>query len=420
MRFLPRCKPWRLVPLMVLASVASAQSFRVEGYVAGRAMNVTGPPSWLEGGAGRYEASGDRDDVMGVAQIGVDWQAATWLRLHASGTARRDPEELGGTSTGLVEGYAELRRSFGLDDLQVRAGMFFLPSSRENIDPLWASPYTINFSALNTWIGQEVRPVGVDLQYRHITPRGHAITGGATAFRGNDTMGTLLSWRGWSIGNKLATYDEVFPLPPIPSLSDSGPFFRQRNDGTKPIGGDLDGRTGFAARLRYSIPQRGSVQYTYLDNQGDRRLYPAATGPSGSIYSPTAEYSWDTKYHQISAEIGDPDNLVLAAEYMTGRTEMGVFDPFVEADFDALYVLLSDKRGRNRWTARYEVFGTDDVDRTAAERNDEKLRSWTLSWLFDLRTNVRLGAELTQVIGQRADIDDPDARMTTIELRYRF
>jgi hypothetical protein len=329
-----------------------------------------------------------------------------------SGARRRDPKELGGKSTGLVEAFANVHKSFGLDDLQLRAGQFFLPTSRENIDPLWASPYTINFSALNTWIGQEVRPVGVDLQYRHTTSAGHVITGAATAFRGNDTMGTLLAWRGWTVGNRLSMWDEVLPLPPLPSLADTGAFFRQRDDGTKPFGRDLDGKTGYSARLRYSVPQRGSVQYTYVDNQGDRKLY-----PPGSL---SGEYSWATKFHLVSAEIGNPDRFVVAAEYMKGRTEMGVFTPYVEADFDAMYVLLSDKCGRSRWTARYEMFGTDEADFTLAERNDESLRSWTLSWLFDIRTHLRLGAELTQLSGERADTADPDGRTVTFEARYTF
>ncbi|HEX7809273.1 MAG TPA: hypothetical protein VF608_11125, partial [Thermoanaerobaculia bacterium] len=319
------------------------------------------------------------------------------------------------------EAYADLHKSFGLDDVQLRAGQFFLPSSRENIDSLWASPYTINYSALNTWIGQEVRPIGADLQYRHVTSAGHFITGGATAFRGNDTMGTLLAWRGWSIGSRLSTYGETLPLPPLPSLADSGTFFRQRDDGTTPFTKDFDGQTGFAGRVRYSIPQRGSVQYTFVDNRGDRKLYPPASGPSGEIYSPRAEYSWATKFHLISAEIGNPDALVFASEYMRGRTLMGVFANHVDAGFDAFYVLTSYKRGRNRWTARYEVFGTDERDFSElGERNDESLRSWTLAWLFDVRDNIRAGAEFTQVTGQRADTTDPDGRTFTVEARYHF
>lgn len=402
--------------LLLFATAASAQStFDLNGYVAGRAVNATGPKSWLEGGWGRFEATGDRDDWMATAHVGFDWKPSKYFDLHAAGVARRDPEEFGGNDGGLVEAYADLKYPRGLNELQLRAGMFFIPSSRENIDPLWLSPYTINYSALNTWIGEEVRPIGVDLQYRRVNDAGHFLTLGATAFKGNDTMGTLVAWRGWSIGDRLSTYNETLPLPPLSSLADDGPFFRQRDDGTTPFRNDLDGRIGYAGRVRYSIPRRASIQYLYVDNNGDRLVYPAGTL--------SGEYSWKTKFHLVSAELGDPDQLVLAAEYMRGRTEMGpeIFPNYVEANFHAGYVMISNKRGRNRWTGRYEMFGTDDDDHTPrGEVNDESLRSWTFSYLFDLYENIRLGAEFTQITGHRAQVTDPDGHTFTLEARYHF
>ena len=395
---------------MLLCALVLAQTIDVTGYVAARGVNATGPSSWLEGGFGRLEAGGDRDDFIGVAHLGVDWVPTTWLDVHVSAAARSDVR---GEDAGLVEAFVDLRREFAFDELQVRAGYFFLPTSKENKDDNWASPYTINFSALNTWIGEEVRPIGVDLQYRHTTGAGHTITGGATAFRGNDTMGTILGWRGWSVGDRLTTYDETLPLPPLGSLSDAGPFFRQRDDGTTPFTSDLDGNTGYSARVRYGVPQRGNVQYTVLDNGGDRALY-------GS------EYSWETRFHLLGAELGNPDTLVAAAEYMRGETYMGLFTPFVAADFEATYFLLSGKRGRNRASVRYELFSTHDEDGTAAENNDESGRSWTLTWMFDAHAHVRAAIEFTQVTGDRPAAQqygfEPSTtgRSVTVEGRFNF
>jgi hypothetical protein len=375
----------------VLAAVA------LNGFLALRGVNATGPESWLETGWGKLEAGGDRDELFGTAHLGADWTSEHFT-LHVSGVARSDAA---GERAGLIDAYAEGRASFGLDEVQLRAGQFFLPTSRENRDPLWASPYTVNFSALNSWIGEEVRPLGVDLQYRHITGSGHAITGGATGFRGNDSMGALLAWRGWAIGNRLSAYDEVLPLPPVPF------FPRQRDDGTKPFGTDLDGRTGYSARLRYSLPQRASIQYLYLDNQGDRALH-------------RGEYAWATRFHLISADAGDPDRLSAAAEYMKGKTGMGHAPIFVDADFYATYFLLSWKRGRQRWTGRYELFNTKDRDFSQAEINEENGRSWTFSWMVDVREHLRVAAEFTQVTGDRAGVTEIDGRSVTLEARYGF
>ncbi len=370
----------------------------VSGYVAARGVNATGPASWLDGGWGRLEAGGDRDQFFGTAQFGVEWTPNEHFNLHVSGVGRHDAL---GTDAGLVEAYVDARTSFGLDELQLRAGQFFLPTSRENKDELWTSPYTVNFSALNDWIAEEVRPVGVDLQYRHTTSRGHAITTAATAFQGNDSMGALLAWRGWAIGNRLSTYNEVLPLPAVPF------FPLQRADGTKPFGSDLDGRPGYSARVRYSMPQRANVLYTYVDNRGDRELH-------------RGEYAWATKFHLLGVELGDPDRLILATEYMRGSTGMGHAPAFVDADFFAWYLLVSGKSGRNRVSARYELFNTEEQDFSIAERNEENGRAWTLTWMFDVSPPLRLAAELTQVVGERPGTPDPDARSVTIEARYTF
>jgi len=368
----------------------------LHGAISLRGVNATGPESWLDGGWGRLPAGGNEDALLADAHLGADLDLGKYFDLHVSGTADND-------RAGVVEAYVAARAEFGLDELQLRAGQFFLPTSRENKDALWQSPYTVNFSALNSWIGEEVRPIGADLQYRHVTARGHAITAAATAFRGNDTMGTLLAWRGWSSGNRLATHGETLPLRP-----EILTHFPAPNRGTQPFGKDLDGRTGWSGRVRYSLPERANVQWTYVDNRGDRALY-------------GGEYSWATRFHHFGAEIGNPDRLVVAAEYLRGATGMGLrHGAFVDAGFYATYVLVSHKRGRNRWSARYETFNTTERDFSIAENNAEQGRAWTFAWLFDLFEHTRIAAEFTQFVGDRAGTPDPDARNVSLEARYRF
>ena len=387
----------RFVLIFLVAPGLFAQSFDLQGYVAARGVNATGPESWLDGGIGRLE-QGDGDDTMGVAQLGVEWRPSRRFDVHVSAAAYDD-------DPGLIEAYADARLFFGLDEVQLRAGQFFLPTSRENKDELWASPYSINFSALNTWIAQEFRPIGADLEWRHVLQRGHVLTTGATAFRGNDTMGALLGWRGWTVGNRISAYDEVLPLPPLASF---GTFFRdQRDDGTKPFGKDLDGNTGYAARVRYSIPQRGNVQYAYVDNRGDRELH-------------RGEYAWATDFHLVGVELGNPDDFMFAAEFMRGSTGMGFTPAFVQGDFYAAYALMSGKRGRNRFTARYDVFGVDEKDFSLAEPNDESGRSWTLAYLFDVSEKLRAAAEMTQVTGKNFAGQGTNGRSVTLEVRYTF
>ena len=383
------------------AAVVVLALLDLNGAVALRGVNAGGPVSWLDGGWGRLEAGGSRNELLADAHLGAEW-STEHFGARLSGTGGRDA---GGGYGGVVEAYVEARKEFGLDEVQLRAGQFFLPTSRENKDELWQSPYALSFSALNSWIGEEVRPIGVDLQYRHITGAGHAITAAGTAFRGNDTMGTLLAWRGWSSGNRIAATGEVLPLPPLGSLPVFFPL--QRHDGTQPFGRDLDGHTGYSARLRYSLPERGNVQYTFVDNQGDRLLH-------------RGQYAWATRYHQLGAEVGNADRLIVAAEYMRGKTGMGQGAAFVDADFYAAYLLISQKLGRSRFSGRYEMFNTEERDFSPAEWNGEHGRAWTFTWLYDLRPDLRVGAEFTQWTGARPGTPDPDARNVRLEARYRF
>lgn len=390
-----------VLALFLIATPLHAQ-FDLQGFVAARGMSATGPESWNEGGFGRLDAGGDETSFHPAAQIGFDWTVTQWLEVHASGAGYDD-------DFGLTEAYADVHGSLGANDLRLRAGFFFLPTSREHRGELWTTPYTISSSALNTWIGEEVRPIGAELQWQRLFSHG-VVTAAAGAFQGNDTMGTLLAWRGWSVGSELSTYDDVLPIPPLGSLDQ---FFILQKDGTTPFTSDLDGRTGYTARVRYARPERWNVQYAYLDNNGDRALY-------------DDEYAWDTKFHLVSAEFGNPNGLVLAAEYMTGNTAMGfpTRPARVDADFHAAYALISDKRGRNRWTARYDIFGTDEQDFTPAESNDERGRSWTLAWLFDVSERLRFGLEFTQISGDRPAAEQygfersTNGRAWTVELRY--
>ncbi len=411
---------WRLaVGVLFLATAANAQTIRFTGFLTARGVYARSQPSWMAGGFGRFEsgarsASDSATTHQEVGELAIDWTPAAWLGVHAHGVARNEPQAAGGRRGGLVEAYADLRRDFGTSELRLRAGQFFLPTSRENTDRLWSSPYTVSFSALNTWIGEEVRPIGAELQWQRLTSNA-VITLAGGAFRDNDTMGALLAWRGWTLGNRLSVHGEVLPLPPLFSLRDPRGFADQRSDGTKPFGPDLDGRTGFSGRVRVSVPERAMLQFARVDNRGDRAEY-------------RQEYAWQTRFSILSGELDGQRGTTLAAEYGWGSTGMG-FAPeaFVDLTFYAGYVLLSQTFGRHRLSARLDVFQTEDRDHVAfAETNNENGRAWTLAWFFTPRPAFRLGAEFSNISASRLPAAesgfDPntDGRTLTLETRYRF
>lgn len=354
-------------------------------------------PSWTEGGVGRFDAgaaSPDNERTVGLvtAQAGFDWTPLRWLAFHADGVARKEPSGTRGNRGGIVQAYADVYN----EQWALRVGSFWLPTSRENVDPLWNSRYTITYSALNSWIAQEVRPIGLDLQYKP----SFYVTLGATVFRGNDTMGTELAARGWTLGNRIAVYDEALPLP-YPAT-------------TKPFWHDLDGRNGYAERIRVQLPERASLQVTHIDNRA--ALIPFVKG----------QVPWQTRFDIVGGTVGAAGPMTLSAEWSKGWTTVGFPGGSYTMDFDTAYVVLSRRQGSERFSVRAEHFATRSHRRTPGDSAREDGRAFTAAWFHEFDPHWRTGLELVRATGDRPGVEydgfDPRTGGSTVtaELRYSF
>lgn len=403
-----------------LGAAARAQAQQTAAWVdlVGRAVSARAPVSWLEGGTGRLGFGDDPERwegaALGEAQLGADWSAAPHLAFHLHARARAQQGDRG-RAMGVVEAWAQLSAMphEGRDMARLRAGALFLPTSRENVGPLWSSPYTFTLSAVNSWMGEDVRPLGLLAEYEHGAGDPHGFRAGACAFGGNDATGALLAWRGFSMGDRLSTLGETLPLPPLPSLDPGGPFEGQDRDGTTPFRSDLDGRLGWAAYLRYRYGDLARVQATAYDNRGDRELH-------------HGDYAWDTHFEQLGMELHPGIGWTLAGEHLDGRTGMGV--PVLRADvtFHATYLLLSWQRDVVRATVRWDRFGTRDHDHLpAGERSDEDGHAWTAALLWQVHPALEVGLEGLDVHATRPALAGPGQRQdggrsVTLGVRYRI
>jgi hypothetical protein len=405
-----------LTGLLCLASapLAGAGDLAVHAVAAGRGLVVESRAPWIDGGFGRLTEGGDAWLARGEAHLGLDWSPSEVVLLRLHGTARTEPGAAGGWRGGLVEAFVqcrpEIRPSFAL---RVRAGLMFPPTSRENVDPLWQSPYTLTLSSVNTWIGEEVRLAGVDVAAQLGASGRSRFELGGMAFGGDDAAGALLAWRGWAMGTRLTVAGETLPLPPLPTLAAAGPFAEQRDDGTRPID-ELDGRVGWHVRGRWSRDGLGLVQAAWTDNRGDRGLH-------------RGQYAWATRFASVGAE-AQLGRFRLVTEGLFGDSGMGVpAGPRVDVDVRAGYVLLTwaGARERIRVTARYDRFHNEDRD-GQAEPNGESGRTITLAALYSPRPWLRAGLELLDLRSDRPAAAfsgtpaDAGARRAQAELRLRF
>lgn len=401
--------------LFVCAGVAGCSGmvyaegdFDVFGHVALSAAMAPDVRSWRQDGAGRYLD----DDPRLSAHLGWRWQPA--LEWDVLVHARADTDAARGASPiGLVEAFAT--RRFFHDSgafVQVKAGQFFLPTSREAVDPLWQSPYTQSLSALNSWIAEEFRPIGVDVAWR--TAPDSRIEGEAatTVFVGNDSAGALLAWRGFASHDRLSVLGEILALPALPTLASD--FSGQRDDGSKPFGPDLDGRVGYAVRARLGLRDHWRVLAALVDNRGDRALY-------------RGEYAWATRFAQFGAEWWPAEGWTIAAEHLVGQTGMGLpSGPRVDADIEASYV-LADWQWHAAWRSavRVERFRIDDRD-GVSENNGDRGDGITVSVFWQPHEDWRLGLEWQEIDSDHAasellGIDrDTAGRAVRAELRWYF
>ncbi len=409
----------------------AAEPPRVTGFVRLSGGSIDSAPSFLEGGFGKLvdggHSSEGRSEVFNAgiaeARLALDWEMGAGWGLFVHGVARRDAESLDSSAgSGLLEAFVE--RRFGDGEWHVwtlRAGQFFLPASRENVGSLWTTPYTLTLSAMNSWVAEEIRPIGADLAWTRTFASDHKIHLGATVFGGNDTSGTLLAWRGFSFHDRPTPTGRFVPLPPFPGRDEEFP--KQSREGSKAFGSDLDGRPGYAGRARWISPDdRATVQATAFLNRGDRALH-------------GEEYSWETDFRWLSAETELPAGLVVLGEWGTGTSRMGFAPPgqrsdaVVDITFDTFYLLLTRDWGIVRATVRYDDFKVDDHDSTAVggiwEDNREDGRAWTLALLVPLGQSWRAGVEYLNLevdrpAAVRAGSPPPDGDSVRAEVRYAF
>jgi hypothetical protein len=410
-----------LLLLAALTGVAhlEAADVEVEGLLTARGVYSESRRSWLQGGFGRFTIGGAEPgdgtgSFVGKAQLGLDVWLSDDLRLFAHGRARYDGEESPGSTVGLAEGYLEFQPSLSDTSwLRLRAGLLFPGISRENVGPLWSSPYTITLSALNTWTAEEMKVLGLETRLSVQTGTFSELQLAGTAFGFGDPSGSLVSWRGWSMSDRLTVAGEVLPLPPLRSLAPSGGFAPQRDDGTRPVD-ELDERVGWLGLARWSREETITVQGAYVDNRGDRELY-------------RGQYSWRTRFGVVGGDLHLGPGVVLVGEFLWGDTGMGMSNgSFVQIDMRAAYALVSWATSRTRLTVRYDYFDATDRDGTE-ERNDDRGRAWTAAFFWNPVESLRIGIEYVDLDADpRAAAEDSgfdpdtDGRRVTLEARFSF
>jgi hypothetical protein len=370
--------------LCACAGPLSAQEFTVRGYLDLRAGWAANEDSWVDGGLGKTRFGGDGTFVSGNAALAAHWQLTP--ALSASAQVQFAPQQH--PSLDVLDAYLAYRPvSTTPWRWSLKAGAFFPPISQENDAVGWTSPWTLSPSAIDSWVGEELRTIGVEARLQHRGAQADVEAFGAV-FGGNDPAGELLAARGWSLGDLTSGLDARVREPDVYApRAEAGVPMRYR-----PFE-EIDGRLGWYAGVAVDAPAYGKLTLLRYDNRGDPTREEEFEGHD--------VYAWHTRFWSLGgqARLGD---VVVVAQAMDGST---AFEPapglLLDTHFHAGYVLAAWARGAWRPTLRVDLFDLRQLPDTLAAPLDEHGNALTVALNWRPVDRVRVTGEWMRIDSRR-------------------
>jgi len=406
--------------MVTKALYAESKEFPIdlELYADARLGVASGEPTWFKDWLGKGRYGGTRDggtrtyaripELSLIAKADVTWDIKAFTHL------KYDPEQ--DIPIDLVEAFVTYapvpKSSFSY---QFKAGVFFPHISRENVGVAWTTPYTITPSAINSWVGEEIRVLGIEGKVTYRTDLFKlSLTGAVFGF--NDPAGTLLAFRGWGLGDaKVGAFGEL-PLPPLPSIGKDSTFVKQPL-WVRPVR-EIDDRPGYYTALDIQYADNLQFGAFYYDNRGNPEIIR------------NKQYAWDTRFWNFYIETTLSHEIKLISQYMTGNTKMGEIwrngQRFLDVDYDAGFLLISKKMERYRVSGRFDWFSTDDNSFESIDNNNETGTAFTAAVSIDVFKKDKILIEYLRIDSERPSretigfLADQSNDILQVSFRKRF
>jgi len=337
------------------ADFFSADTLEVSGDL--RLVAVDGEKSWIDGGFGKLR-SGSRGNLRVTPQLGnanLVWKPQFTWSLGATIVGSVQGGER--TEAGLSQAYLTFKPMRGTKVVaSARLGLMWPLISLEHEGADWHVKDSITPSAINSWIGEEVRPVAAEATIG-TTFGSHQLRATAAILAANDTAGTLLTFRGWALHDRTTLAFRREPLPPLGE--DIGGYQAPFTHPLLDLEHGFARRPGYYAKLAWQPPIPVRFELFHYDNR---------TNPE--VFNQDFEWGWRTQFNHLGlvADLGKATSLKLQA--IDGRTRMGFVEAggrhWVDNRFRSGFVLFTHAFGPVSVAARGEAFGTrnrgTDVD----------------------------------------------------------
>jgi hypothetical protein len=198
----------------------------------------------------------------------------------------------------------------------------------------------ISFSAINTWVGEELRTIGAEYSLEWLGTRsGHAFDAEFVAgiYGWNDPAGVLL--------HRAAG----------PCMTARQPCLaRSANPATCPVPGrvlfkEIDGRPGYYAGLHLRYLDRAELRYMHYDNRADPEAFDAGIN----------DFAWLTCFDSIGLRVETANGWTFISQWLSGETSIEPESGYEEWKYSSTFALVSKAIGQHRFSLRADWFDAD-------------------------------------------------------------
>lgn len=327
-----------------------------------RLVGVNGERSWLRGGYGKLRSGDEGKSELALkpelGNVSLVWKPQFTWSLGAVVVASLQGGER--TDAGLGQAYLTFRpmRSSTIA-FSARAGLMWPPVSLEHEGADWHVKDSITPSAINSWIGEEVRPIAIEGTVA--ANRGaHKFRATAALIAANDTAGTLLTFRGWALHDRTTIAFVSEPLPPLGALTGYQASF------THPlldVGRGFARRPGYYVKLSWQPPVPLRIELLHYDNEANPEAVNAAP-----------EWGWRTSFNHLGAVAELGPRTEFKAQAVAGRTRMGYPQPvrrWIDERFRSAFLMMTRRVGSVRFAVRGDAFDTKNHGSLWDSEHDE-------------------------------------------------
>lgn len=367
----------------------SFPEFKFTGYADARLSYSSGEQSWFDRGVGktRYgsDAAGHDEWRFNLAEAALLVDTKFSWDFSAFANFQFDPEQK--NNVDVVEAFIRYNKLLSSGyRLEARLGIFYPHISLENYGVAWTSPYSITPSAINSWVGEEVKTTGLELNLeKELSNDAISINVGLFGF--NDTSGTLLFFRGWALhDNKTSVFGKYY----LPDLNIMEGMFNRQDPYTVPHI-EVDNRPGYLIGGKWEHFGYFTIDTLYYDNRADPAVLQGG------------QYGWESDFINIGLTIDYFEQLEIFGQFMKGNTKMGPdlgFRP-ADADYESYYVMVSHPFGPHRLSLRYDTFKVIDNTLIEIDNNNETGHAWMIAYAVEIFEQQNLVLETLHVNSDR-------------------